>query len=194
MQPLTAIARLMATLLPANGFVGSMISWIHMPAMGLVVHTGTNAGSVGTEPKPESLVVIFPSQPATRLGCAIYFRVGEGARDKLDSYGGESFSSVCGRRCLDFGQLRYLVRRRTWRGQGFRRGCFPRRERVRGSRWICGRGRRRICGRGRFCWCRRLDRLWWKQWVGGRCRFGRGGRGWATGRGGCVRRSPIGRI
>src|SRR6266516_2194283 len=46
----TCIARWMATLLPLNGLVGSLISWIHMPASGLVVHVGTNRGSVGNPP------------------------------------------------------------------------------------------------------------------------------------------------
>src|SRR5688500_8689828 len=49
-QPFTCMARWMATLLPLNGFVVSLISWIHMPAIGLLVQVGTYCGSVGKPP------------------------------------------------------------------------------------------------------------------------------------------------
>src|SRR5262245_56349453 len=46
----TCMARAMATLLPLNGFVMSLISWTHMPAIGLLVQVGTNRASVGKPP------------------------------------------------------------------------------------------------------------------------------------------------
>ena len=49
-QPFTLMARSIATLLPANGFVWSTISWTHMPAIGLVVHVGTYFASFGRPP------------------------------------------------------------------------------------------------------------------------------------------------
>src|SRR5687767_3787797 len=49
-QPLTIIARPIATLLPVKGFVPSLVSWIHMPLNGLLLHAGTRVGSVGKPP------------------------------------------------------------------------------------------------------------------------------------------------
>jgi hypothetical protein len=49
------MARAMATLLPLNGFTVSLISWIHMPAIGLSEQVGTYRGSVG-KPPPRGMI------------------------------------------------------------------------------------------------------------------------------------------
>src|SRR5262245_17099872 len=60
MHLFTCMARAMATLLPLNMFVGSSISWTHMPARELLVHVSTYRGSVGNPP-------VFGMMP--RIGC-----------------------------------------------------------------------------------------------------------------------------